>query len=270
MFIIQMNKIINVFLVLTFFCCLAGCAHRPSAKEYADTVSELKSCREQLDKAKTDNVALEARLGVMKKDIDASAAARAFYSTEKQELLDRNIQCLEDNKLLLKQISRLKAVSQEKKDAQWRLDKAHEFLMSSLNQERVNDQLYIIKNEDKIKIVLPQRVLFPAPASAWLMPGGVSLVKKIAWSLDKLKAQEIEVAGHCDSTPIAKAFLKTYPTHWDLGNARAVSVLLVLENSGIKKDRLTSLSHGNTRPIADSATEEGKAMNRRVEISITP
>jgi len=265
-----MNKIINVFLLLSVFCLFAGCAHRPSGKEYSDAVNELKSCTEQLDKAKNDTAALEAKLSGIKKDLDRSAADQASHSTEKQDLLDRNIQCLEDNKQLLKQISRLKASSQEKKDAQWRLEKAHEFLMSSLNQERVNDLLYIIKNEDKVKIVLPQRVLFPAPSSAWLTPGGTSLVKKVARILDKLKPQEIEVAGHCDTTPLSRAVLKTYPTYWDLGNARAVSVLLVLEGSGIKKDKLTSLSYGNARPISDSATDEGRAMNRRVEIIVTP
>ncbi len=95
---------------------------------------------------------------------------------------------MEENKNLLKQISRFKVMTQERKDAQWRLEKAHETLLSSLNTERVNDQLYIIKNEDKVKIVIPQRVLFPAPSSAWLMPNGASLIKKIAEGLDQSQA----------------------------------------------------------------------------------
>lgn len=268
MFIFQMNKLINVFLILTIISCSAGCAHRPGGK--AGAANEPNSCQEQLDKAKTDLAASEAKLVEMKKELDRSAAGRAAHSGENQELLDRNIQCLEDNKMLLKQLSRLKATIQEKKDAQWRLEKAHEFLLASLNQERVNDQLYIIKNEDRIKIVLPQRVLFPAASSAWLTPAGTYLVKKIAGSLDRLKPQEIEVAGHCDASPLSRATLRTYPTYWDLGSARAVSVLLVLEGAGIRKERLSSLSYGNARPISDSPTDEGKAMNRRVEIIVTP
>jgi chemotaxis protein MotB len=64
--------------------------------------------------------------------------------------------------------------------------------------------------------------------------------------------------------------MKTYPTQWDLAMARALTVLLSLEHSGINRDKLSAVSYGDTRPIADTKTEEGRAMNRRVEIVITP
>jgi flagellar motor protein MotB len=39
---------------------------------------------------------------------------------------------------------------------------------------------------------------------------------------------------------------------------------------GIKKDKLSITSYGDTKPIADSNSDEGRAMNRRVEIVLTP
>jgi flagellar motor protein MotB len=261
-----MNKIFNVFLAV-FVCSLfIGCAHRYSEKEYASVANELEACKQRLETSQKEMSSLGSKLTEMEKKHDKSSSD----SSEKQDLLDKNIQCMEDNKTLLKQISRFKVIIQERKDAQWRLDKAHEKLLASLNAEKVNDLLYIIKSEDKIKIVIPQRVLFPAPSSAWLMPKGIPVVKKIAKCLEKLKPLEVEVDGHCDSSPIPKSIIKTYPTHWDLGNARAVAVLTALEDFGIKKDKLSAASYADTHPIADSATEEGKAMNRRVEIVITP
>jgi len=43
-----------------------------------------------------------------------------------------------------------------------------------------------------------------------------------------------------------------------------------LGESGVAKDKMSAVSFGDTRPIADNASEEGRAMNRRVEIVITP
>ena len=265
-----MNKIFSVFLVILGCSLFVGCAHRYSEKEYTAVTNELNACKQKLETSQKDLSSLDSKLVEMGKKLEKSSPSLSTGSSEKQDLLDKNIQCMEDNKTLLKQISRFKIIIQERKDAQWRLDKAHESLRSSLNTERVNDQLYIIKTEDKVKIVIPQRVLFPTHASAWLMPKGMPVIKKIAKCLEKLKPLEVEIAGHCDSSPIPKSIIKTYPTHWDLGNARAVSVLTALEDFGIKKDKLSASSYADTRPIADSATDDGRAMNRRVEIVITP
>lgn len=248
----------------------SGCAHRYSEDEYRAITNDLGSCRQQLSATQAEKARLDTDLSVMKQKLEMNSSAMAADSAETQGLLDRNIACLEENRNLLKQISRFKVITQERKDTQWRLNKAQEFLLSYLGTERVNDQLYIIKGEGKVKIVIPQRVLFPAPASAWLMPNGASVIRKIAKGLDKLKPLYVEVAGYTDDSPIPKSILKTYPTHWDLGNARAAAVLLALQGSGIKKDKLSALSFGDTRPISDSLSEEGRAMNRRVEIIITP
>jgi chemotaxis protein MotB len=270
MLISQMNKLFSVFIVLLGCSLFFGCAHRYTEKEYNAVLGDLNSCRESLEASRKDTAILDAKLTEMEKKLVKSSSVLTSGYSEKQDLLDKNIQCMEDNKALLKQISRFKVITQERKDAQWRLDKAHEKLLSSLNSERVNDQLYIIKSEDKVKIVIPQRVLFPTPSSAWLMPKGMPIVKKIAKSLEQLKPLDIEIAGHCDSSPIPRPIMKTYPTQWDLAHARAVSILLALESSGIKKDKLSTVSYADTRPIADPTTEEGNAMNRRVEIIITP
>ena len=247
-----------------------GCAHRYSEDEYRAVTNDLSSCRQQLSAVQAEKARLDADLSVMKKRFEMNSSAMAAESAETQGLLDSNIHCMEENRNLLKQISRFKVITQERKDTQWRLNKAQEYLLSSLGTERVHDQLYIIRSEGKVKIVIPQRVLFPAPSSAWLMPNGVSVIRKIAKGLDQLKPLYVEVAGYTDGAPIPRSILKTYPTHWDLGNARAVAVLLALQGSGIKKDKLCAVSFGDTRPISDSQSEEGRAMNRRVEIIITP
>ena len=73
--------------------------------------------------------------------------------------------------------------------------------------------------------------------------------------------EHVRVGGHTDSTSTPDHNLK-------LSDDRAASVKQYLVDHGIAADRLSSKGYGQTRPIADNGTEEGRAQNRRVEIHI--
>ncbi|HPI91941.1 MAG TPA: OmpA family protein [Deltaproteobacteria bacterium] len=265
-----MKRIFTFFLALAVFAGMLGCAHRHTEEEYRAVQAELGACRKQYEESQAEKTRLENDLKESLRKLEkASEDITAGYSN-KQDLLDSNIECMDENRALLKQLSKFKVITQERKDAEWRLNKASDNLVEFLASERMNDQLYIVKAENAVKVIIPQRSLFPASSSAWLMPKGAVLIKKIAKGVEGLKPLTIAVAGHTDGVPLPRAIMKTYPSQWDLGFARAVSVLLALENAGIARDKLSAVSYGDTRPIADTNTEEGKAMNRRVEIVITP
>jgi chemotaxis protein MotB len=265
-----MKRILSFFIVISLVLFAGGCAYRHTTQEYTALQFEVDANKKQYDTCQSDKKRLDKELDETRKNLEKVSADSTSSYSNKQELLDKNINCMEENKALLKQISRFKVLLQERKDAQWRLDKANNYLTSYFEAERINDQLYIVKGEDAVKILIPQKVLFPSSFSAWLMPKGVSIIRKIAKGLDEFKPLYVEVAGHTDNTAIPKQVLKSYPTQWDLSHARAVAVLLVLESLGINKDKLSVISYGDTRPIADPNSEEGRAMNRRVEIVITP
>jgi OmpA-OmpF porin, OOP family len=72
----------------------------------------------------------------------------------------------------------------------------------------------------------------------------------------------VECAGHTDSTG-SDAYNQR------LSQQRAHSVCAYLTDHGIDPDRLTERGYGESRPIADNATEEGRARNRRVTLRIT-
>ncbi len=69
----------------------------------------------------------------------------------------------------------------------------------------------------------------------------------------------IEVGGHTDNVGTPEANLK-------LSEQRAQAVMAALVQRGIKADRLTAKGYGQTSPIADNRSEEGRAKNRRVEL----
>ena len=70
---------------------------------------------------------------------------------------------------------------------------------------------------------------------------------------------KLEVQGHTDTAGTAAH-------NFQLSTGRANAVLGALLASGIPADRLTARGYGQTKPIADNATEDGKAKNRRVEL----
>lgn len=247
-----------------------GCAHKYSEAEYRTVADELNVCRQDLKLSGESNTELSEELSRTQKELEEARAAIDSFSAEKQDLLDRNIQCLEEKKALMKQISQSNAGLQEQKEAQWRMSKGYEYVVSFLETERIRDLVYIIRTQDRIKIVLPQHALFPTVSSAWLTPRGTKLVEKIASGLKQLNPAAIEIAGHTDNTAVSGAAGGAYPTNWHLAQARAMSVLMVFLDSGIPREKVCTLSFGETRPIADNQSEEGRAMNRRVEIFVTP
>ncbi|MBU0507648.1 OmpA family protein [bacterium] len=70
---------------------------------------------------------------------------------------------------------------------------------------------------------------------------------------------KVEIQGHTDNVGKADANLK-------LSDERAQAVMRVLLDHEIAADRMTAKGYGDTRPVADNATDEGKAKNRRVEL----
>jgi outer membrane protein OmpA-like peptidoglycan-associated protein len=79
--------------------------------------------------------------------------------------------------------------------------------------------------------------------------------------LTKNKTVNIELGGHTDNVGSAKS-------NQVLSENRAKSVYSYLLENGISKERLTAKGYGDTKPIADNATEKGRAENRRSEFMI--
>lgn len=76
----------------------------------------------------------------------------------------------------------------------------------------------------------------------------------------------IRVEGHTDNVPIKT---NVYKSNWDLSVIRASNVAQILINqSGIKPERVSAAGYSEYRPKVDNSTESGKSTNRRVDILI--
>lgn len=102
------------------------------------------------------------------------------------------------------------------------------------------------------------------PGSAELSPQGNEFVSHIAMLLFPT-IEKLSVEGHTDNVPSAG---NAYPTNWHLSSARANSVVVALTAGGIRPSRIRSIGWGHTQPLGDNNTPQGRAENRRVNITI--
>ncbi len=95
-----------------------------------------------------------------------------------------------------------------------------------------------------------------------LMAGSEQLLKDAAATLNKYPNLIVEVAGHTDN-------VGNEDSNLGLSDRRAKTVLDYLVLYGVDPERLTFRGYGETAPIADNSTAEGRATNRRVELRIS-
>ncbi len=97
--------------------------------------------------------------------------------------------------------------------------------------------------------------------SSRLTEGAKQILDEVAAELKNYPTVKIEVQAHTDSSGSAKY------NQW-LSERRARSVINYLGQQGISTTRLIPMGYGETQPIADNSTEEGRAQNRRVEFQV--
>jgi len=102
-----------------------------------------------------------------------------------------------------------------------------------------------------------------APGQAALTPAGQRVIDELLPVLNQAMGHTIVVEGHTDNVPIATA---RFPSNWELAAGRAGAVVRHLETRGVNPMRLRATGVADTKPLADNATAQGRAQNRRVEI----
>jgi chemotaxis protein MotB len=121
---------------------------------------------------------------------------------------------------------------------------------------------------DGVMITMREAILFDSGKSD-LKSSSSELLAKIAEILGKSRTREIRIAGHSDNVPIRNN--PEYPSNWELSTARALTVLhRLVDAHRLSPAKLVAVGFGEHRPVADNATPEGRARNRRVEIFLVP
>jgi type VI secretion system protein ImpK len=101
-------------------------------------------------------------------------------------------------------------------------------------------------------------------------PGEAAIGRDDQWLVDRIGAAlakvpgKVEVIGHTDATPIRTL---RFPSNWELSKARAEAVAKLLATQ-VDGGRIASDGRGETEPLESNDTPQGRALNRRVEITL--
>ena len=110
------------------------------------------------------------------------------------------------------------------------------------------------------KVYTLQNVLFDI-GKATLKPSSYKALNDLVEVMKLKPAMVIEIGGHTDNTGTAEINLK-------LSQGRADAVRNYLIQKGISATRVTAKGYGDTQPVADNATDEGRTKNRRTEVTV--
>ncbi|WP_102961252.1 OmpA family protein [Mangrovicella endophytica] len=115
---------------------------------------------------------------------------------------------------------------------------------------------------DRIILNMPSNITFPTDQAS-ILPGFYPTLTSVALVLKEFDKSIVDVDGHTDSQGSDAYNLR-------LSEDRADSVSQFLVSQGVSPRRLNAQGYGESRPVASNATADGRAENRRVEISISP
>ncbi len=127
-------------------------------------------------------------------------------------------------------------------------------------------QLTVSIDAGRIVINLPNNVLFNS-GSASLNTEGKEALTQIGNVLTQFSDRRFQIEGHTDNVPIKSS---RFPSNWELSTARALAVVHLLTDMGVTPENVSAAGFGEFRPRSDNETEEGKQLNRRIEIVMLP
>jgi len=120
----------------------------------------------------------------------------------------------------------------------------------------------VVRDGDNINLVMPGNITFPTNQSD-LKTDFYDVLDSVALVLEEFDKTIIVVAGYTDSKG-SDAYNQT------LSEQRATSVADYLMAKKVVAARFEVVGFGEKSPVADNATEEGRALNRRVELTLMP
>jgi chemotaxis protein MotB len=209
------------------------------------TVSQLKQQIDDLDKKLAD---MSSRAGQLSTD---AANKQSQLSQSQQELANQQ-----------KKLEQLQALMDQQKKA---INEIRKKMADALVGFNSNELTVAIKN-GKVYVSLQENLLFPS-GSAVVNPKGKDALGKLAEVLNTNPDITVDIEGHTDSIPIRGR----YQDNWDLSTARAGSIVRILTNDyKVDPVRVIASGHSQFDPVQPNGTSEGRALNRRTEIILSP
>jgi OmpA-OmpF porin, OOP family len=166
--------------------------------------------------------------------------------------------------ILEQRLSGLQGYSRQQEEAQNKLKAQREFneRFNKVQQYFRPDEAEVYKQGRQLVIRL-RGINFPV-GQATLTPENYILLSKVQQAIRMFDQPTVTIEGHTDSTGSAQ-------TNQELSQKRAEAVMTYLvANNTLPSDKIRASGYGPDRPLAPNTTPEGRAINRRIDVLITP
>jgi chemotaxis protein MotB len=240
---------------------------------------------------------MSVKSSIMEKDLGQRQAQQASLNSqidsvsEEKQALFRELQKEQQRRLLIQnQVAQVNQSIDNKTEALSNATQGFEQLQSTLDEIRVQKdreaaefaalkklleqelnqtQVKVTQLKNQMRVInLSSEVLFNS-GSAEIKPAGQKVLALIASTLNNYPNRQVFIEGHTDDIPMSQN--STYSSNWELSSARAISAVEILqENNQVSPERLKVVGHGEFKPVTSNETEEGRRLNRRIEIRLLP
>ncbi len=133
---------------------------------------------------------------------------------------------------------------------------------AKLRKQLRDSGVSVKRDGDNISLIMPGNITFQT-GKADINSDFYKVLDSVALVLEEYDQTLVAVAGHTDSVGAASYNQK-------LSKQRAAAVADYLRSKGVKDARIDVIGFGESMPIADNKTPEGRAQNRRVELTLVP
>jgi len=252
----HMNKLAVLLLAGSIFgtACVTSGTFEAKEAELATALREKNDLKQENTKlqAKVDD--LNRQIADLKKQMDQVKA----YGKGKADEAGALAAGMENLQKRLDELEKQKKIAEERV-AMFRslVDK----LRSMVDAGQIKVQI----RNGRMLLVLSNDILFDSGKTE-LKPEGKEAIANVAKVLATMDRHFL-VAGHTDNLAIKT---KRFRSNWELSTERAVEVVRLLIDSGMKPSQVGAAGYAEYDPAAPNSTAEGQAQNRRIEIVVEP
>jgi len=234
-------------------------------KDITELKGNLERMTSERDKLAADNkeldAVLKAKSDTLSRNISELREKVSNLETESARLKQGNADLAKENAALTKEKADLLKAKEEKVKE---VSSTYEQLMEQMKSEVAQGQVTISELKGKLTVNMEAAILFDS-GKADVKPDGLAILMKLVPTLQSVNDKAIRIEGHTDNVAIKTP---QFPSNWELSAARAINVTKYLQQQGIDPVNLSAAAFGEFKPVADNSTKEGKAQNRRIEITL--
>lgn len=230
--------------------------------DLADAESQRQVCDQKLSDLSVGSHNLQAQL-------DEATAINSKLSGELQRLGKNVDQILQEKGTLAKALDDAKSRLDELRKAQAAAEARAQLFQQFVQKFKSlvdAGELKITTRNGRLVLQLSNDVLFDSGQTA-MKPAGKDALQQVAAVFKTLTGRTFQVAGDTDDLPIKTA---RFPSNWELSTARAVEVVKFLIARGVDPHTLSAAGYGEFDPVASNEASDGRAKNRRIEITLQP